>query len=294
MFTLKNRLARAIVLIVVVTTASIGAAVWNLRVHQAAPAVFWDALAAGMTMPGITCTIKDGVDVNSSVQIAALDLASKTNLRLTTTLKQAGSQVTTDSIETKAAEYVRYTQFQTAQKNAAGQSLDFQDILNVWTKQAVQPSAVNRQYDKTAYGGCIVPLADITDSQKNGFMSELRKAQVFQTNFAASTYKSWFNGPTRSYQVTIQPVPYLTFIKKLASSMGSHIYDDVVTADYTSRQPEQLTFVIQANTHRLLSITNNSTKRTMTFSAYGVRPDTTPPTKTISVDELQQRLTAIK
>lgn len=284
----SKKLAWLLIAILVVLSGA--AYAYNILVYQGSEKVFWDALASNLSLSGVTCTVENDTDGQHSKQAISLNLIDKESARVRTTLTQNDSKVTTEDIDTKDADYIRYT----AITQAKDKKLDTGNILNVWAKQPRQISGTTSVAGQTALGGCIVPLVNIDASKQAQLTAELKKGKIFQTDLKKSVWHWSWDEPYRDYTVTVQPVPYITFMGKVDAANGTKILQAVSPDSYKNKAPEKLVFRIGAASHRIEQISYKDKKQTFKFSNYGMVPDTTPPEHTISMAELQKRLSSLR
>jgi hypothetical protein len=289
---LRGRLL-ALLLIGLTVVGSAAAFGWNLtRERQPAP-VFWDALEAGISTRGVTCTIDQNVHGRRSQQAISLDLVSHSKLRARSTLSQNGTAITTDSISTGLADYVRYTSI-TTQAGQAQSHKDFSKVLNVWSKQVRTDGDAVALYDQTVLGGCVVPLGNLSDEKRAPIMAELKQGDIFVTNFSKVKWQWSLTRSTYRFEVTVPPDRYVPFMKSLAKLQGLKGLDEIGAETYASRAPSKLYMTIGAGSHRIQEISYDTHEVTIRFKDFGKVPDTALPATTIPAAELQQRLQAVK
>jgi len=283
----------AVTIAVIFVVMCISAYILDIVVWQSPQRVFWGALQADMGLSGVDCTVSKQSGGSSSQQSIWLDLAGKQNTLVTTTLSQNGSTVTTEDINTKVADFIRYVSVTTSAKDKSGKRPDTSKIINVWAKQPRTPDS-QPMLGKVALGGCIVPLVDISKGQQAKLMAGLTKDNVFWTNFAASKWHWRSLAPYREYTVKVDPAGYIPFMKQADAVYGTKALSSVQAASYLNQPSAQLVFRIGAQSHRIQKISYIGRQQSFSFSHYGERPDTTAPNQTISIGELQKRLQALR
>lgn len=281
------------VLIVLLLASSGAAYFWNKSVRQSSPDLFWNSLGKAMTTNGITCTIQDTQGDRKSEQEVQLDLRAGSGATSKTTINHKGTTITTEGIATKSAEYIRYTEIRTDQKNASGRPLNFSSVLNVWGKQPTDTAKPTSLYGQTALGGCVLPLASLSKMQAEKHIQELQKGEVFKTNARAVNHESYEGRRMRVFDVTVQPAQYISFMKQFAASSGLKTLDTVNADEYATRKPEDLKIFVDA-TGKVRAVVYKDSKRTVQLTDYGKRADIEEPTKSIPVEELQKRLQAVR
>lgn len=250
---------------------------------------FWNALTTAVTTDGITCTVHDKTAGRDNLQAVSLDLVSKANATSKTTLEQSGSTVKTEGISTASDDYVRYTQIQTSIPN---KKLDFSSVLNVWGKQSHGSSA--SLFEQTVLGGCVVPLAKLSNAQAADLVTDMKKNKVFQADYSHPAKASVSGTAVLRYATMLPPDKYIPFMKRFAAAYGLQSLNTLDASSFSGRAPENITLDIAADTDRLYEISFTGQNHTIQFSDYDKRPHIIIPSKTIPMAELEQRLQSIK
>ncbi len=266
---------------------------YNQTVRRSSAEVFVQALQAGLTTEGVSCTIHDEQQGRKSNQTVSLDLKEQFRSTTITTIEQNGVAVTTEGVNTKAREFIRYTAIKASLEDPAAKAPDFSSVLNVWGQQAVADPSTSL-YGQTALGGCIIPLANLSQSESRPYIEALQKGEIFKPNTDRPKDVAVAGKKLKQYDITVQPAPYITFMKRLAKQRGLSDLVEVDTAEYASRPPERLVFLIDPNTEQVAAITYRAKNRRIEFTGYGTRPNISEPPQTIPATELQKRLQAIR
>lgn len=217
-------------------------------------------------------------------------VSSKSVLRQTTA---AETRVTTESIGTLEADYVRYTDIKTKQAGPDGKPIDFNNVLNVWGKSSQDSMAGGPQlFNQTLFG--IVPIGDIAEPERSLLLRQITDTGVYK--FDSKTVKrQTVNGrPVYSYQVSIRPMDYITMLKAFARSLGVAQLERIDPTQYKDDKPLSFSFDIDVLSGQLKKIDHADSKRVETYSSYGIRKNIPIPNTSISVDELQSRLQKLR
>lgn len=287
------KVSRAVLGYCLITLLVIGSAaayIWNTTVKQAEPQVFYNAIQASMTSKGLTCEISKKDLQASSQQRISLDLQSGTDARSVTTLSQQNAKVVTHGIATKNDDYVKYTVIEAPGENKR----DFSKVLGVWGKQSRADLGGTSLYDQAAFGGCVVPLANLPPDKAAKLMSEVRQGHIFKTDTTRAKRTQFDGRPVYEYEVILTGPVYIKFVKKVAAAANVKSLEKIDEETYAERAAEKLTFKINRNSHRIEQIVYAGGQQKITFSNYGERQDIAAPTKTISTVELQKRLESVK
>jgi len=288
-----NQRGWGVVLMILFLVLCAGAYGLNIKTQQTPEKVFWDALGNNLVLDGVTCTSDEDVNKQHRETAVSLDLASKANTHGFITLTANGSRVVTETLTTKTDEYVRYTAISSGNLGDA-KAKEYAKAVNVWARQANGASGGQSVFEQLSLGGCVVPFAHLTTGPRDTLVNELKEAKVFETDLSKSSWHFRVGEPYREYEVTVQPVPYITFVKNVAKAYGLTSLDTTSVESYSGRTPEKVVIRIGASSHRIEQIVDKTTKITFTITDFDKIPEIKPPAKTIPTAELQKRLEAVQ
>jgi len=267
--------------IVVLVVAGIGV---NALVHRSITTdpkqLFDNALNQNLSGKAVTCTVATSKSGTAQTLAVQLDLAGKTNAHSLMTITTDGSTVQTEEIVVKAGDYLRYTKVASAVKNADGKQPDFSKILNQWIK--TDGKTAPQLFGLTALGGCVVPLANVSTTDKATLVSAVENGKVFVTDPSKSVVADLSGQPTRQYQVAIQPGPYVTYMQAVGKLYGLTNLQSLNISDYNTKTPRKAVFYVNTKTGRLVEIQFTDESRVVTFGDYGKTPELKAPAKTIT------------
>jgi len=275
----------------------ISAFVWWTQVYENPYNVYWGMLSNSLAVSSVTKYVTEQTTAEGLNQYIALNFGTHNFAYGRTVLKDSTSTVTTESIGTLQNDYVRYTSIVTSAKNARGQRPNFSDVLGKWGKDEVVNT--NMQTESTPFftqvmiglsGGNIVPMANLSEQQRQSLLLLLHQNVVFDTSFD-NVGKSKTDGRVvYTYAVDIEPVAYVAFEKVFASYIGIKSLENLNPNDYMDDAPIRVDLLVDARAHRLAGIVYPGTKHTEAYSGYGVPVAVSIPTKTISDGALQDLL----
>lgn len=286
---------RAVPLIVlagfVILSLAIGS--WFRLIYSSPTAVFDRMLRTTFSTRGLTKNSYQKQEGQELYQTAQLITSPYHRVHSRSVLKQGsggGTAISTESIGTVSADYVRYTKIETDQKTAEGKEFDFKSVVGVWGKaDANDPYSGGAQlYDQTALG--VVPIGNLASGPRTKLIRQIKEANVFDTDFN-SVKRVLVNGrPRYTYDVAIKPVVYITMLKSFAKEVGIKNLEQVDPAQYEGSSPIKFSFDIDVWSGQLLGIKYKDSERTENYGGYGARIEIKPPEANISAAELQQRL----
>jgi hypothetical protein len=258
---------------------------------------FFAALENSMQTRGVTRVVNQSAGAQSLDQKVQLNLAGDHYAHSSTTIKQEGevdATVATETISTPNAEFVRYTDITTDQKNTKGEVLDFSQLLNIWGKTETNPdSATGELYGESVLG--VVPFGNVNAKDREAIMQYILSNNVYSFDFNQVERRIENGRPVYVYDVTVAPEQYVTMLKQFASAIGMKQLENIDPARY--RQTEPLSFVIKADVwgQHFSEIEYSNGARTEGLESYGLIGDILElPKESIPVEELQSKLQEVQ
>ncbi len=274
---------------------------WWHVVYENPYNVYWGMLANSLATSSVTKHVTQTSTGTKLDQYIAFNFGADNFAYGHTTLTDATSVVTTESIGTITNDYIRYTNIITTQKGASNKKLDFANVLGKWAK--ANAANTSSQTGSAPFfiqslvgidGGNTVPIANLPANQRQDLLKLLHESTVFDTSFTAVQKKMVHGRQVYIYPVSIEPVAYVAFQKAYAALVGIKSLDNVDPNSYQSDAPIKAQFVIDVRSHRLSSVVYPNTNHSETYGSYGVPVRQALPKATISDIELQQLLTGIQ
>lgn len=212
------------------------------------------------------------------------------------TITQTGNvtaKVDTESIGTPTADYVRYTDIHTNQKDQNGKDLDFSKVLNIWGKsETSRDDTLGELYSESSLG--VVPFGNLTAAQRAELMHIIKDRNVYKADFA-NVKRGNVNGrPQYAYTVEVDPEGYVTMLKKFGEFMGLTQTQSLDPAEYKGAQALQFRITIDVWSRHLSSLSYQTSSRQEAYGGYGIVSHVALPQDTIPVDELQDRVQSIQ
>lgn len=271
-----------------------GLSLWYVTANSS-DNVFWGMVNNNLQTAAYTRSSSQDDGQQKAEQITEAQTSPQQLANGRTTITQYGdtsARVVTESIGTPYADYVRYTQVETSQKNEQGKSLDFSQLINVWGKSEAGDGATNGQlFNESVLG--IVPMGRISAPQRQELIAAMKAKNVYQ--FVAIESQRHGLRTTYTYDVKVNPVPYIEVLKQFARDMGLNQLESIDPNQYKSTQPIGVGLKVDSLSHQLLELSYGAGSRTEKMSSYGsLKKLQSPPTDTISIDELQYRLQSVQ
>lgn len=203
--------------------------------------------------------------------------------------------IKTETISTPTEEYTRYTAIETNQQNSKGKKLNFEDILNIWSKtssdQTGEPGAL---FSEPVLG--VVPAANLDTRDRQVLMKIIRDDKIYTFDEKTLERKIRNGRPTYSYDVTVKLSEYLQLLKQVAkvSHIQSAQLESLDPSQYENEQPLIFKLTVDVWSQRITEVVYDGGARTESFGSYGIHHEVDKPKESIPVEELQAKLQAVQ
>ncbi|HET8709652.1 MAG TPA: hypothetical protein VFL85_05250 [Candidatus Saccharimonadales bacterium] len=275
--------------------AAIAVFLWWQFVYQNPRHVFDDMLANNLQTTSVTKQQKQGNGSQSVTQTVRLQLGSTNATDWLVTINQANSRVTTESIGTPNAGYVRYLSASTKQKRANGKAYDFSKLLNVWGKADTKDSknVLNQLFSQTMLDigtAPLPPLGNLQPDDRQNILDFMQEQSVFNADYNKVTTGTVDGRPVYIYPVTVKLEPYLRMMQAFARDNGMRQLDAIEPSQYRTAPAVKMTFKVDRWSHQLRQVQYDTAKFSQTYTDYGLKLPIQIPRQTIPVTDLQNRL----
>jgi hypothetical protein len=287
-----KKYGRAIVIIVILLVA--GVVVWWQSVYVSPQRIFADMLVNNLSTASVTKNLVSTTNGSTLTQRINQQLGSSNSSRWIVTVQQKSAAVTTDSIGTTTAGYVRYTQI-TPVKNR--QAVD--NVLGVWAKStsANKTSTLPNLFANSLLdlnAAPIPPVGNPTPASRNAMIDYIKTQGVFTVDYSKVT-KSVINGrQVENFPVSVKLAPYIRLMQAFANAYGLKQLDQLSASQYQSAAPVKITIAVDRLSHQMTRVSYPTTGFSETYTDYGVARNVTIPSKTITETDLQQRLSGVQ
>lgn len=285
---------QAILLIVVLAlaTLSVSGFYWYKNVFSDTDRVFDDMLNKSMQTTSIYRNVYQESGRNTIEQSIYTGFSPKTVAESTTKLEDNSTrnktQVTTQTIGTPKEDFIRYTAIDIGGKQLNG--LD--QILGVWgSRQSNDETGDSVSFLSDALF-VVVPFGNLNEQQRAVMTKEIKDTQLYKIKEAKTDFSS--GRPTAEYTVSINPQSLIKVLVKYIEITGQPTNAQLDAQAYQQAQAIDARFEIDLMSRHLKSVTFEDAGRTETYQGYNVFRTVESPTKTISIDELQQRLQVLE
>ena len=273
-------------------------AAWQYHNTTNANRVFWGMVDESLKTSSYSrhTTQKNGSQTVD--QVIETSTSPKQLVHSETVFEQTGvdaATAITENIGTPTKDYVRYNSIVTSQKTQDGKPLDFSKVEGKWgvTESADEDQTTGQQYNQAVLG--IIPISNLTSAERRELIKVMKDQNAYEFTVAETT-RTWpFGRPNYTFQVTVNPVAYITALKMFAKDVGLNHLEEINPQDYASSQ--KLTFVVSVDgwTHQMTKADQNQGAKTEVISSRNLKKSLpTAPSDTISVDELQTMLQSVE
>lgn len=272
----------------------VAGALWWCKLSVTPERVFWGMIGQSFTTTGVTLnsTVQQGEA--SLEQHLQYSLGAQNRALASTTLRQGGAVVTTETLGTIGADYTRYAYIQTERTSTKGGPLDLSNILNVWAKTE-QPAGRSSLLGQTILGlslplGSIpVPIGNLNTEQRNKLINQIKNEGVYEVSFKDAKKEKQSGRLYYTYEVKVQSIPYVHLVQEFAKQLGLHDLEQLDPNDYQG-DPLTVQIKVDARAKRIVEVYVPSVDSRQQFTSYDIPVSVEPPAESVPADELQQRL----
>lgn len=267
---------------------------WWTKSFTNADSVFQSMLENNLTSQSITRTIEQseangGVVQNIYVSFTAPEVISESKTVITEKNQdRSTTKVTTKSVGTSKADYVKYESAEGTEGLSLAGNLD--NVLGVWGKRGDDGGLQSPAFlNEAAFS--VVPFGNLPTAQKNELMKLFADKDVYEYTKAEKKFE---NGRyVYNYRVSLKPSGLIEVLKKYAELSGVGDSSQLDPANYEGAAAVALDFKVDIMSRQLLKIDYLSSGRVETIENRGLKRDVKIPGQTIPLDELQQRISGM-
>ncbi|HSX32705.1 MAG TPA: hypothetical protein VLF43_05570 [Candidatus Saccharimonadales bacterium] len=267
------------------------AGMWGYKQMTDPEHVFWGTIDQGLRSSGVTIKASQNNGASGMQQTLQYSLGATNRSYARTVLTQTGTTVVNEMIGTPTADYTRYASIKTDQKGSDGHTLNFSKVLGVWAK-GDQKQLFSQAVLGTGLpiGGMVVPVASLSPDLRDTLTRQIKEQDVYKIDFSKVTKKHVDGRLQYVYDVSIKPMAYARLMKSFAGSVGLHDLDQLDPNQFNSQPDLKLKLTVDVKAHHVVAANVTSTQYQQTYHSYDVPVSASIPEKTISFNELQDRL----
>lgn len=262
-------------------------AVWINIVHLNPRNVFNGMVSNNLAVTGYTREVNSDQQGMSSNEIGQIQTGGVNSIQTITTLERGDENVVTQSIGLDGAEFVKYNKISTSQKTSSGSNFDFSKVEGVWSKN--DSAGMSSSFQQLLLG--IVPMGNTSPEVRAKIKKFMKEHTVYATDFNTVKKEKRDGRQVYTYDIQIMPQTYIEMLKLYAPSVGlAEQVKELNPQDYAEAEPTSLTISIDAISRNLVEVKYPDSKRTEKYSGYGITKAIQTPSKTITSQELQKRI----
>ena len=270
---------------------------WWQYVYTSSNRTFWGMMDRNLMTNAYGKVVDQSVPGDQVRQATAIDYSSQQRVNGQTLLNRgAGEQYThvvTDTVGTPGTDYVRYTEIQTGQKDAEGKPLDFSQVVGVWGVADSGSATGGQLFGDMALG--ILPVAQLNPDQRSSVMGSIRSTNAYAINGVTEKRTNIFGRKSYTYDVTVHVRGYVTALKQFALATGMKNLEDVDPTTYSEDREAKLLVTVDSWSRQVTKVEYPDSGRVEEFAGLGsLQRLNSVPEKSVTVDELQQRLGQVR
>lgn len=194
--------------------------------------------------------------------------------------------VTTETIGTKGADYVRYLSAEGANELSLGGNLE--QVLGVWAKRSSDADLGEATTFLNEAAFSIVPYGNLPDSARQEMLKLIDDQNVYQYTQAKRGFVDGRYAYT--YTVSIRPSALIEVLAKYAELTGIGDSSQLSPASYAEAAPVNLQMTVDIPSRQLMSIEYLASGRVETIESRGTYHEIALPADSIPFEDLQKRL----
>lgn len=272
-----------------------GAFWWN-RVFMDPDKVFQSMLANNLSSISFSKNVKqdDGrssVDQTAFVSFQAPDITSETRTILgeRSATSRNITKVTTETIGTKDADYVRYVSAEGADNLSITNNLS--KVFGVWASRNPDIAKGESSAFLNEAVFSIVPYGNLTQEQRSELINYINQKNLYQFDESKVQRSSEDGRYIYTYDVNLHPATYIDVLKKYSELTGVGDTSQLDSSQYQNAGSITLRMKVDILSRQLISVQYPSSARTETYPSRNLIRDTKVPTQTIPFEQLQNLLT---
>jgi hypothetical protein len=281
-----------IVLILIIIALS----VWFRKVYADPKHVFWGTLANSLSTSGVTKEVTEKNNSTTSCrELTQLLMGSQPVIRdikkYTTQAANGPTRVTVETLSTSSGDYTHYLSIERpAAKN--GKKLDYSSVYGLWIKN----SGSGRCNGSPIFGNAVfgaVLFGDLRPGDRPKVVELLHSS--YDVNFATVNRGNDQDGRrVYTYDVSLKLRNYSAAARQYAESIGLPNAQQINPNNYSKNSKLKVKITIDVLAHQVRRVSYKSTNVAESYSGYGIRNDAPLPARTVSLQQLQNSLNAIK
>ncbi|HSW66070.1 MAG TPA: hypothetical protein VLI54_02945 [Bacillota bacterium] len=267
---------------------------WWAKVTTDPKYAFNAMLRQSLSTNGVTLQATQDNNGTTAAQTMQYWLGGQSMSHSVTSLSQTGTRVVDEMIGTPEADYTRYKAITTDQKSQSGKPLNLSKVVGVWAKNKGSGSGglLSQAILGTSLplGGIVVPMGDLTPSQRDELLTAIAKNKVYQASYKNVQRKTVHGRLQYTYNVTVKPMEYVRLLKNFAKDVGLHDLDQVAAESYNGQPDLKLRFTVDVHANHLVKVALAEGTYSQSYTSYDQPVTVNIPKKTVTSAQLQTLL----
>lgn len=279
-----------LIVLVCVLLLAVTAWLWWTKIVMNPDRVLDDTIANSLKTKSVVKHVEQAGQGSSLEQTSYLSFyAPEVSARTITVLSQGQgnkvTSVTTETLGTNNAEYVRYTDVKGGEGSEAIDNL--KELLGEWAKREQSQEAGEQMtfLSETLFN--VVPIGNLTSEQQSQLLAAIQKANLYKYSSAEKQFVN--KRPTYIYEVSVSPFDLVSVLQEYYKILGVDGADQLDPNQYQGVGPVKLRLTVDILSRQLTKIEYQS-GRVESYSGHNLYKPLELPTDTMTTDELQQKL----
>lgn len=286
-----RRLVLDLVILACVILLGVTAWLWWTKIVMNPDRVLQGAIENSLQTNSVTKHITQegggNSDVNQTTYLSFYppNVTSQSRTVLSQGIGSTKTSVTTETIGTNDADYVRYTEANNTGSLPGAERLN--DLFGKWAKRSQNPTSGDQVtfLNESIYG--IFAFGNLDDAQRSRIMELVQQKNVYKYQSVERRIEN--KRPVYVYELSINPVELVSVIREYLEITGAGDPSQLNPDDYKGAGRLQVIATIDILSRQLLKI-EYPTGRVESYNGHNLYKPTEIPSETMPVEELQRQL----
>ncbi len=290
-FLLSTKFLATVLVVVGLAGFAMSGYYWYQKSFTNTDRIFYGMISKSLDTRSITRTIVQEEASRTDAQNTFLQFSPETMVGTKASVEQVdtnrqASRVATETIGTKTADYIRYTDV--SLPNSDSNSVDYSKIVNIWAKRDNNPEQGEVPQTLNEASFTFVPFGNFSPDDRQKIINLIKEKQAYTLSNDNIVYE---NGrPILTLNASIKPKALVEVMREYAEMTGIGNKDQLDPSQYSNSSTFTIKLRIDVITRHLKQVVYPNDERTEDYDAYGLTLRLAEPKESISVDELQGKL----
>ena len=260
---------------------------------------FWLAVDNSLRTQSVVKEVQQGGSGNKQIDKTRYSFGAQPQLNKTSSVSEktatSDSNVTTETLQTEATQFIRYLNISTNQKKESGGDYDFSSIKNMWAKQADTTNPEDAQDVKLSYVQAhvtLVPFGNLPTVARRDIVNQLRDQKVYDIAYESVRDEEVDGEMYVLYPTKVVTKKYVAILQKHFTYMGYGDFPPFDPAGYAENARVNAQILVRKRDNVIAGIVFNTISER--YTNYGVSKKVDLPKSYISIEELQEKLGSLQ